>query len=89
MTLGLYHLGVLKCLANARLLPRIISGASSGSIMASLICTKTVDEIPQMFDPSSVKLVKLGISELMSVSVHSFAIRRMFLNEMDPLIPHL
>ncbi|SAL96813.1 hypothetical protein [Absidia glauca] len=55
-TLGLYHLGVLKCLANARLLPRIISGASSGSIMASLICTKTVDEIPQMFDPSSVKL---------------------------------
>jgi hypothetical protein len=25
----------------------------------------------------------------MSVSVHSFAIRRMFLNEMDPLIPHL
>ncbi|ORZ08172.1 acyl transferase/acyl hydrolase/lysophospholipase [Absidia repens] len=55
-TLGLYHLGVLKCLANARLLPRIISGASSGSIMAALVCTKTVDEIPDMFDPSLVKL---------------------------------
>ncbi|KAI8079954.1 acyl transferase/acyl hydrolase/lysophospholipase [Halteromyces radiatus] len=55
-TLGLYHLGVLKCLFNARLLPRVISGASSGSIMAALLCTKTVDEIPHMFDPTAVKL---------------------------------
>ncbi|KAI8969245.1 acyl transferase/acyl hydrolase/lysophospholipase [Mycotypha africana] len=53
-TLGLNHLGVIKSLFDAKLLPRIISGASSGSIMASLICTKTGDELP--FDPSIVRL---------------------------------
>ncbi|CAM0137203.1 unnamed protein product [Umbelopsis sp. WA50703] len=55
-TLGLNHIGVVKCLYEAKLLPRIISGASSGSIMAALVCTRTDDEIPQLFDPLSVKL---------------------------------
>ncbi|KAI7854431.1 acyl transferase/acyl hydrolase/lysophospholipase [Circinella umbellata] len=55
-TLGLNHLGVLKCLHSARLLPRIISGASSGSIMAAMLCTKTDDEIPYMFNPTGIKL---------------------------------
>ncbi|KAF7725925.1 hypothetical protein EC973_009162 [Apophysomyces ossiformis] len=55
-TLGLNHLGVIKCLHRARLLPRIISGASSGSIMAALLCTRTEEEIPQMFDPLSIRL---------------------------------
>ncbi|KAI8364743.1 acyl transferase/acyl hydrolase/lysophospholipase [Radiomyces spectabilis] len=55
-TLGLNHIGVIKCLHRARLLPRIISGASSGSIIAALVCTKTDEEIPHMFDPLSVKL---------------------------------
>ena len=57
-TLGLNHLGVIKCLHQAKLLPRIISGASSGSIMAALLCTKTDDEIPEMFDPKMVQLVR-------------------------------
>ncbi|EPB86968.1 hypothetical protein HMPREF1544_06186 [Mucor circinelloides 1006PhL] len=55
-TLGLNHIGVIKCLHEAQLLPRIISGASSGSIMASLVCTKTNDELPSIFDPSLVRL---------------------------------
>ncbi|GAA5810065.1 hypothetical protein MFLAVUS_003483 [Mucor flavus] len=55
-TLGLNHIGVVKCLYENQLLPRIISGASSGSIMASLVCTRTVDELPTMFDPSLVRL---------------------------------
>ncbi|KAL0142277.1 acyl transferase/acyl hydrolase/lysophospholipase [Mucor lusitanicus] len=38
-TLGYFHIGVLKTLVNARLLPRILSGASTGSVMASIICT--------------------------------------------------
>lgn len=57
--IGLNHIGVIKCLHEAQLLPRIISGASSGSIMASLVCTKTSDELPSMFDPSLVRLVSL------------------------------
>ncbi|CAO3645961.1 unnamed protein product [Mucor hiemalis] len=55
-TLGLNHIGVIKCLHENHLLPRIISGASSGSIMASIVCTKTNEELPQMFDPSLVRL---------------------------------
>ncbi|CAO3672456.1 unnamed protein product [Rhizopus stolonifer] len=51
-TLGLNHIGVIKCLYEHNLLPRIISGASSGSIMASLLCTKTEDELPMIFDVS-------------------------------------
>jgi predicted acylesterase/phospholipase RssA len=53
-------MGVIKCLHEKRLLPRIISGASSGSIMASLVCTKTDDEIHNMFDPALVQLVSVN-----------------------------
>ncbi|CAG8433676.1 10403_t:CDS:10 [Diversispora eburnea] len=45
-TFGLTHIGVIKCLHECKLLPRVISGASSGSIIAALLCTKTDDEIP-------------------------------------------
>ncbi|KAF0501202.1 patatin-domain-containing protein [Gigaspora margarita] len=46
-TFGLAHIGVIKCLYECKLLPRIISGASSGSIFAAILCTKTDDEIPE------------------------------------------
>ncbi|CAG8737543.1 3182_t:CDS:10, partial [Dentiscutata erythropus] len=46
-TFGLTHIGVIKCLYECNLLPRIISGASSGSIFAAILCTKTDDEIPE------------------------------------------
>jgi TAG lipase/steryl ester hydrolase/phospholipase A2/LPA acyltransferase len=45
-TFGMNHIGVVKCLWDARLLPRIISGASAGSIVASVLCAKTDTEIP-------------------------------------------
>lgn len=47
-TLGMYHIGVLKSLFEAKLLPRIISGASAGSIVGSVLCTRTDEEIPDM-----------------------------------------
>lgn len=45
-TLGMNHIGVVKTLFEANLLPRIISGASAGSIVCAVLCTKTDDEIP-------------------------------------------
>jgi len=39
-TLGLYHLGVIKALFERDLLPRVISGSSVGSIIASLVATR-------------------------------------------------
>ncbi|KAL5353012.1 Lipase 5 [Pseudogymnoascus australis] len=47
-TLGMYHIGVLKALFEEKLLPRIISGASAGSIVCSVLCTRTDEEIPEV-----------------------------------------
>ncbi|RYH18195.1 hypothetical protein EON65_27530 [archaeon] len=35
--LGYYHLGVVKALFEEGLLPRVISGASAGSIMTAIV----------------------------------------------------
>ncbi|QSZ29729.1 hypothetical protein DSL72_004246 [Monilinia vaccinii-corymbosi] len=47
-TFGMNHVGVLKALFEARLLPRIISGASAGSIVCAVLCTRTDEEIPEV-----------------------------------------
>ncbi|KAK5676595.1 Lipase 5 [Elasticomyces elasticus] len=47
-TLGMNHIGVVKALFEANLLPRIISGASAGSIVCAVLCTKTDAEIPDV-----------------------------------------
>ncbi|KAI0126721.1 patatin-like phospholipase [Xylariales sp. AK1849] len=49
-TFGMSHIGVLKAMLEVRLLPRIISGASAGSIVCSVVCTRTDDEIPQLIN---------------------------------------
>lgn len=47
-TFGMNHIGVLKTLWEARLLPRIISGSSAGSIVCSVLCTRTDEEMPDL-----------------------------------------
>ncbi|KND88263.1 Lipase 4, partial [Tolypocladium ophioglossoides CBS 100239] len=49
-TFGMTHIGVLKALFEAQLLPRIISGASAGSIVSAVMCTRTDEEIPTLID---------------------------------------
>src|ERR1700753_1227004 len=49
-TYGMNHIGVLKALWDAKLLPRIISGASAGGIVCSVLCTRTDEEIPQVLE---------------------------------------
>jgi hypothetical protein len=53
---GLTHIGVVKTLLETRLLPRIISGTSVGSIVAAVICTRKDDDLPVMLDPSVLNL---------------------------------
>lgn len=55
-TLGMFHLGVIKALSEANVLPRVISGSSAGAIIASMVGTRTDDELPAMFDPDSLSL---------------------------------
>ena len=47
-TFGMNHIGVLKTLWEHRLLPRIISGASAGSIVCAVLCTRTDEEMPEL-----------------------------------------
>lgn len=49
-TFGMNHIGVLKALYEAKLIPRIISGASAGSIVCAVFCTRTDDELPGLLD---------------------------------------
>ncbi|KAK4445067.1 putative lipase [Podospora aff. communis PSN243] len=47
-TFGMSHIGVLKALYETKLLPRIISGASAGSIVCSVLCTRKDEEVPDL-----------------------------------------
>ncbi|KAF1990216.1 patatin-domain-containing protein [Aulographum hederae CBS 113979] len=49
-TFGMNHIGVVKCLWQNRLLPRIISGSSAGSIVCAVLCTKNDSEIPDTLE---------------------------------------
>lgn len=42
--LGFYHVGVVKALLSNGLLPRVISGASAGSILCAMVATRTDEE---------------------------------------------
>ncbi|KAG0367355.1 hypothetical protein BGZ54_003984 [Gamsiella multidivaricata] len=53
---GMYHLGVVKTLFEHGLLPRIISGASVGALMAALVCVKTDEELPGIFEEGGIDL---------------------------------
>ncbi|WP_028081604.1 DUF3336 domain-containing protein [Solimonas soli] len=55
-TLGLFHLGVIKALHAEKLLPRVLSGASAGSIIASALAVRNDAEIAQMFEPGGLDL---------------------------------
>ena len=49
-TFGMNHIGVLKALWEAKLLPRIISGASAGSIVCAVMCVHTDEEMPELLE---------------------------------------
>ncbi|MGB0590666.1 MAG: DUF3336 domain-containing protein [Myxococcota bacterium] len=52
-TLGLFHIGVVKALFEQALLPQIVSGASTGSMIAGGLCTRTDDELFELLgDPT-------------------------------------
>lgn len=49
--LGLFHMGVLKAMWEENLLPKVISGSSTGSIMAAMLATHTDNELDTVFNP--------------------------------------
>ena len=45
-----FHIGVVLALAEQNLIPNIISGASGGSFIGSILCTHSNDELQRVFD---------------------------------------
>jgi predicted acylesterase/phospholipase RssA len=55
--LGLLHLGVVRCLRDQGLLPRVISGASAGSIVAVMLGAYRDEELnDKLFNPANINL---------------------------------
>lgn len=46
-----FHVGAVKAMWEQGLLPKIMSGASGGSVVASLLCTHTDEELREIFTP--------------------------------------
>ncbi|MCB9762615.1 MAG: DUF3336 domain-containing protein [Alphaproteobacteria bacterium] len=62
-TLGFYHLGVVKALWSQGLLPTVISGASTGAMVAGGICARTEDENRTLFaNPEAMRLDGLALA---------------------------
>lgn len=56
-TWGFHHLGVVKALFEDGVLPHILSGASTGAMIAAGVCTRTDAEVAAMFaDTDTIRL---------------------------------
>ncbi|KAI3446507.1 hypothetical protein Pfo_003172 [Paulownia fortunei] len=51
-SLGAFHVGVVKTLVEHKLLPRIIAGSSVGSVMCSVVATRSWPELQSFFEDS-------------------------------------
>lgn len=46
-----FHMGVVRALLEADLLPSVMSGSSGGSIVGSIVCSHTDEELRELIDP--------------------------------------
>ncbi|XP_027186338.1 triacylglycerol lipase SDP1 isoform X2 [Cicer arietinum] len=51
-SLGAFHVGVVKTLVEHKLMPRIIAGSSVGSIVCSIVATRSWPELQSFFEDS-------------------------------------
>lgn len=54
--MGFYHVGVVKALLSQGLLPRVISGASAGSIVTAMVGVRTNEELLPLFRGENVSM---------------------------------
>ncbi len=60
-TLGFYHLGVVRALWRAKLLPHVMSGASMGAMIASGICSRSDAELEALFSEEVPDIQLMGL----------------------------
>jgi TAG lipase/lysophosphatidylethanolamine acyltransferase len=59
-TLGMYHFGVLRLLHEQRLLPRVLSGSSIGSLVAAVVAVRTDEELGKLLSDIESASVDFG-----------------------------
>lgn len=52
-----YHLGLVRALLDANLLPDVITGTSGGALIAALVATRTNDELDKLLVPALSKRI--------------------------------
>jgi len=62
-SLGPFHMGVVKAMCEQNLLPNIISGASAGSIVAAIACTRPNGELATVFSTDELVRSLTAIGE--------------------------
>jgi TAG lipase/steryl ester hydrolase/phospholipase A2/LPA acyltransferase len=65
--MGMFHLGVIKALRERKLLPRVISGSSAGSVVAAFLGTRKDNELDALFTGEGMDLKswqRLGLREM-------------------------
>jgi TAG lipase/steryl ester hydrolase/phospholipase A2/LPA acyltransferase len=68
--MGIYHVGVVKTLIERGLMPRVISGASAGSIVAAMVATRTDAELRPMYHGEGITLAFFrALREVSAISI--------------------
>ena len=65
--MGLFHVGVIKALFEQKLLPRVVSGSSAGSVVAAFLGTRKDSELDGLFTGEAMDLTlwrRLGLREV-------------------------
>jgi predicted acylesterase/phospholipase RssA len=73
-------------LHECKLIPRIVSGASSGSIVAAMLCTRTDEELPLLLNPGHLNLVFIFLLTSLCDFVHQILQRTFSSMEMKKQI---
>ncbi len=60
-TMGLFHVGVVRTLYINGLLPKVMSGASAGSLVGAGIAARTRDEAEHLMNPDNLELDLWGL----------------------------
>jgi TAG lipase/steryl ester hydrolase/phospholipase A2/LPA acyltransferase len=54
--MGMFHMGVIKALMEQKLMPRVISGSSAGSVVAALVGTRKDSDLPALFRGDNMEM---------------------------------
>lgn len=56
------HVGVVRALFDAEMLPRVVAGTSAGGLIAALVCTRADEELKQLLVPELADVMYDNVS---------------------------